>query len=58
MEQQASAPVVFRNIEKDIEVSKKHKVTSFPDVTEIALTSDLEFIIVACDGIWDCYTNA
>ena len=32
-------------------------VTACPDVTERARSPDDEFIIVACDGIWDCLGN-
>ena len=32
-------------------------VTACPDVTEVDLMADDEFIIQACDGIWDCMTN-
>lgn len=43
----------YRNIEE----AKKHQVSSFPDITKVPLKSDLDFIIIACDGIWDCFTN-
>ncbi|RPB28499.1 protein phosphatase 2C [Terfezia boudieri ATCC MYA-4762] len=29
-------------------------VTAFPDVSEHDITADDEFIVLACDGIWDC----
>lgn len=32
-------------------------ITAEPDITQIALESDDEFIILGCDGIWDCLTN-
>lgn len=32
-------------------------ITSNPDVVVENLTSDVEFIILACDGVWDCMTN-
>ncbi|XP_060570103.1 probable protein phosphatase 2C T23F11.1 isoform X1 [Ruditapes philippinarum] len=32
-------------------------VTAYPDVQERALTNDYEFIVLACDGIWDVLTN-
>lgn len=32
-------------------------VTAFPDVTETDLDESDEFVIIACDGIWDCMTN-
>ena len=32
-------------------------VTAFPDIKVESLGNDCEFIIVACDGIWDCMTS-
>ncbi|OMJ15486.1 putative protein phosphatase 2C [Smittium culicis] len=32
-------------------------VTALPDVLNRTLTKDDEFIVVACDGIWDCLSN-
>ena len=32
-------------------------VTCSPDITEFQRTDNDEFIIVACDGIWDCLTS-
>jgi serine/threonine protein phosphatase PrpC len=32
-------------------------VTSFPDVKKVQLKPEYDFIINACDGIWDCYSN-
>lgn len=32
-------------------------VTAYPDVTITELTEDTEFVILACDGIWDVLTN-
>jgi serine/threonine protein phosphatase PrpC len=44
----------YRNIEE----SKKHQVSSFPDIKKIPIkTGEQDFIICACDGIWDCYSN-
>ena len=43
----------YRNIEE----AKKHQVSSFPDIKKVPLKPEHDFIIVACDGIWDCYTN-
>lgn len=31
--------------------------SAFPDVTEQKLTAGWEFIVIACDGIWDVMTN-
>lgn len=52
-EEKKENPGPYRNIEE----SKKHQVTSFPDVKKVPLKAEHEFIIVACDGIWDCFTN-
>lgn len=32
-------------------------ITANPDVVVESLTNDVNFIILACDGIWDCMTN-
>ena len=32
-------------------------ITANPDVVEEDLTKDINFIVLACDGIWDCMTN-
>jgi len=32
-------------------------VTAFPDVNEHDLHEDDEFLVVACDGIWDCQSS-
>lgn len=32
-------------------------ISAFPDVLELPLTEKTEFIITACDGIWDCLNN-
>ncbi|RDI82335.1 hypothetical protein Vi05172_g7620 [Venturia inaequalis] len=32
-------------------------VTAFPDVTVHDITEDDEFVVVACDGIWDCMSS-
>ena len=43
----------YRNIEE----AKKHQVSSFPDIKKIPLKAEHDFIVCACDGIWDCFTN-
>lgn len=45
----------YRNIEE----AKKHQVSSYPDIKKVPIKKDEhDFIICACDGIWDCFTNA
>jgi serine/threonine protein phosphatase PrpC len=34
-----------------------HMVTALPDVVVRPLHKDVEFVILACDGIWDCRTS-
>lgn len=36
---------------------EKMAVSAFPDVSKTAITKDTEFLICACDGIWDCMTS-
>lgn len=44
----------YRNMEE----AKKHQVSSFPDVKKVPFKAgEHDFIICACDGIWDCFTN-
>ncbi|KAI1290760.1 putative protein phosphatase 2C T23F11.1 [Halotydeus destructor] len=46
--------VFKRNDKKD---AKEQIVTAFPDVQIRDITEDLEFMVIACDGIWDVLTN-
>ena len=32
-------------------------MSSFPDVKKVPIKPEHDFIVVACDGIWDCFTN-
>jgi protein phosphatase 1G len=32
-------------------------ITAFPDISVEKITNDCDFIICACDGIWDCMTS-
>lgn len=43
----------YRNVEE----AKKHQVSSFPDIKKVQIKPEHDFIILACDGIWDCFTN-
>jgi serine/threonine protein phosphatase PrpC len=36
---------------------EEQMITAFPDVTTETWTKDCEFIIIGCDGVWDCKTN-
>ncbi|PPA62309.1 Protein phosphatase 2C family protein [Cryptosporidium hominis] len=36
---------------------EEQKITAFPDVRIIPLTNEDEFIVLACDGIWDVVDN-
>lgn len=36
---------------------EKQIITAFPDVSQTPITEKTEFIITACDGIWDCLSN-
>ncbi|KAK9695231.1 Protein phosphatase 2C 2, partial [Basidiobolus ranarum] len=37
--------------------AEQQAVTADPDVTEHLITSEDEFIVLACDGIWDCMSS-
>ena len=32
-------------------------ITAFPDVVEEKLTNECQFIVIGCDGVWDCMSN-
>jgi serine/threonine protein phosphatase PrpC len=36
---------------------EEQMITANPDIVEEDLTKDINFIVIACDGIWDCMTN-
>ncbi|KAK9470991.1 phosphatase 2C-like domain-containing protein, partial [Dipodascopsis tothii] len=36
---------------------EEQMVTAFPDVIEHEFGPDDEFVVLACDGIWDCYSS-
>ena len=42
---------------RDIEEMKNFAVTSFPEIVKVPLKAEYAFILNACDGIWDCYSN-
>mmetsp|Transcript_3202 Transcript_3202/g.8200 ORF Transcript_3202/g.8200 Transcript_3202/m.8200 type:complete len:360 (-) Transcript_3202:90-1169(-) len=35
----------------------KQAVTAYPDIRTMELTTEDEFVLVACDGIWDCMSS-
>jgi len=37
--------------------TEEQMITAYPDVVVENLTNDINFIVIACDGIWDCLTN-
>lgn len=39
-------------------ISKKDQmITAYPDIVIERYTEDCDFIVIGCDGIWDCLTN-
>ena len=46
---------VFKRNEK--KSAEEQIVTAYPDVVVKDIREDLEFIVLACDGIWDVMTN-
>ena len=50
-------PVAKAGPYRNIEEAKKHQVSSFPDIKKVPYGPEQDFIIIACDGIWDCFTN-
>jgi serine/threonine protein phosphatase PrpC len=32
-------------------------ITAYPDVVVETLSDDCDFMIIGCDGVWDCKTN-
>lgn len=38
-------------------IAEKQIVTADPDIIDRQLVEDDEFIVLACDGIWDCMSN-
>ncbi|KAI1727320.1 protein phosphatase 2C domain-containing protein [Ditylenchus destructor] len=36
---------------------KSHGVTCLPDIKKLTLTTEDLFIILACDGLWKCFSN-
>lgn len=36
---------------------EEQMITAYPDVIVEDYTTDCDFIVLACDGVWDCMTN-
>ena len=36
---------------------EEQMITAFPEVITEKITSDCDFLVIACDGVWDCKTN-
>ncbi len=32
-------------------------ITCVPEIKKVELTSEDKFVVIACDGIWDCLTS-
>ena len=41
----------------DVDLIQSQIVTAVPEVRQLALQSGDEFLLLACDGIWDVLTN-
>ena len=33
-------------------------ITAFPESKQVTRDKDIQFLILACDGIWDCMTSS
>ena len=36
---------------------EEQMITANPDIKVVDFTEDIDFVIIGCDGIWDCLTN-
>ena len=36
---------------------EEQMITAYPDIVIENLSKDVQFIVIACDGVWDCMTN-
>eukprot|EP01061_Rhynchopus_euleeides_P024748 TRINITY_DN3989_c0_g1_i1.p2 TRINITY_DN3989_c0_g1~~TRINITY_DN3989_c0_g1_i1.p2 ORF type:complete len:390 (+),score=197.82 TRINITY_DN3989_c0_g1_i1:55-1224(+) len=37
--------------------AEEQAITAFPEIKSFDLTDEVQYIVVACDGIWDCLTS-
>ena len=43
---------------RKMDESQKYKISAYPDIKKVKFSkTEHDFIVIACDGIWDCYTN-
>lgn len=43
---------------RKMEEAQKFKISAFPDIKKVPFQkTEHDFIVIACDGIWDCFTN-
>jgi serine/threonine protein phosphatase PrpC len=35
----------------------KYQISPFPQITKVPMVKENDYMIIACDGIWDVYTN-
>ena len=40
-----------------MEEAKKQIIMCFPDIQKQPITPEADFIFIACDGIWDVFTD-
>jgi serine/threonine protein phosphatase PrpC len=36
---------------------EQQMITAYPDVISESMSDDVDFVIIGCDGVWDCKTN-
>jgi protein phosphatase 2C family protein 2/3 len=36
---------------------ENHMITAVPEIKVVPMTNEIEFIILACDGVWDCKSS-
>ena len=44
-------------MEKEMAKEKNIMITANPDIKIVDYNSECDFVIIGCDGIWDCLTN-
>ncbi len=36
---------------------EEQMITAYPEITSDVISKECDFIVLACDGVWDCLTN-